>query len=47
MFQKFLYDSLNVDNAVEKVHSSFLRLLAGLGTSVHNDSLYKEFGRFL
>ena len=46
MFQKFLYKPLDVDNAVEDVHCSFLRLLAGLGKSVHKESLYKEFGRY-
>ena len=29
MFQTFLHDPLDVDNAVEKVHSSSLKLLAG------------------
>ena len=46
MFQRFLYDQLNVDNAVEYAHSSILTLLAGLGKSVHKGSLYKEFGRY-
>ena len=46
MFQKFLYDPLKVDNTVEKVICSFLRLLARLGKSVLKESLYKEFGKY-
>ena len=46
----FIYDPLNIDNAVEKVHcqscGSFLRLLAGLVKSVHKESLYKELGGY-
>ena len=45
MFQMCLYDPLNTDNAVKKVHCSFLGLLAGLRKYVHKESLYEEFGR--
>ena len=46
MFQKFLFDPFDSKNDVERVHWEFLRPIAGMGESVHKESLYKEFGRY-
>lgn len=46
VFNSFLQDPLSSKNALEKIHADFLRLLAGMGRSVHKEALYKEFGRY-
>ena len=39
-------DPLSSEKKPEKVHTAFLRRISGIGKSVHQASLYKEYGRY-